>query len=69
MYTTTKPSSLSKNPRGRVGIGYYIACSIGKASPDEAMTRTWPNMAPIVLALICVAAIPWLTLGFLPKVH
>jgi tripartite ATP-independent transporter DctM subunit len=52
-----------------VGIGYYIACTIGKASPDEAMTRTWPNMAPIVLALICVAAIPWLTLGFLPKAH
>ena len=52
-----------------IGIGYYIACTIGKASPDEAMTRTWPNMAPIVLALIFVAAIPWLTLGFLPKAH
>ena len=50
-----------------VGIGYYIACTIGRASPDEAMTRTWPNMAPILLALIFVAAIPWLTLGFLPK--
>jgi len=52
-----------------VGIGYYIACTIGKAPPDEAMTRTWPNMAPILLALIFVAAIPWLTLGFLPKTH
>ena len=49
-----------------VGVGYYTACIIGKASPDEAMWRAIPYLAAIVVALACVAAIPWLSTGFLP---
>ena len=52
-----------------IGVGYYAACIIGKASPDESMGRAFPYLAAIVVALIFVAAIPWLSLGFLPKVH
>jgi len=52
-----------------VGIGYYAACVIGKAPPDEAMVRMIPYMGSIVVALILVAAIPWLSTGFLPAQH
>jgi|GEM_PF-8383 len=48
-----------------LGVGYYAACIIGKAPPDEAMLRVLPYMSAIVLALILVAAFPWLSLGFL----
>lgn len=48
-----------------LGVGYYSACIIGKASPDEAIWRTFPYLAAIVVALIFVAAIPWLSTGFL----
>ena len=49
-----------------IGVGYYAACIIGKASPDEAMGRSFPYLLSIVVALIFVASIPWLSLGFLP---
>ena len=47
------------------GVGFYAACAIGKVSPDEAMGRVFPYMAAVLAALIIVAAIPWLSVGFL----
>jgi tripartite ATP-independent transporter DctM subunit len=46
------------------GAGYYAACAIGKCDPDLAVARIVPYLLAIVLALICVAAIPQLSLGF-----
>jgi len=48
------------------GVGFYAACAIGKVSPDDAMSRVLPYMAAVLAALIVVAAIPWLSTGFLP---
>jgi tripartite ATP-independent transporter DctM subunit len=48
------------------GVGFYQTCLIGKVSSDEAFGRIWPYMATLVVALILVAAIPWISLGFLP---
>jgi len=48
------------------GVGFYAACAIGKVSPDEAMGRVFPYMAAVLAALIIVAAVPWLSTGFLP---
>jgi tripartite ATP-independent transporter DctM subunit len=48
------------------GVGFYAACAIGKVSPDEAMGRVFPYMAAVVAALALVAAVPWLSIGFLP---
>jgi tripartite ATP-independent transporter DctM subunit len=42
-----------------LGVGYYTACAIGRVSPDIGMRR-------IVIGLFAVAAIPWLSTGFLP---
>ena len=48
------------------GVGFYAACAIGKVSPDEAMGSVFPYMAAVLAALVVVAAIPWLSTGFLP---
>jgi len=47
------------------GVGFYAACAIGRVSPDEAMGRVWPYLLALLLALGVVAAIPWLSIGFL----
>jgi tripartite ATP-independent transporter DctM subunit len=47
------------------GIGYYAACMIGNTSPDEAMWRIWPYLGAVAAATALVAAIPWLSIGFL----
>jgi tripartite ATP-independent transporter DctM subunit len=47
------------------GVGFYGACAIGRVSPDDALWRIWPYIAALVVALIVVAAFPWLSIGFL----
>ena len=46
------------------GVGFYQTCLIGKVSSDEAFGRIWPYLAVLVVALIVVAAVPWLSTGF-----
>jgi tripartite ATP-independent transporter DctM subunit len=48
------------------GVGYYTACAIGKVSPDAGMRAIWPYFGALILGLLAVAAIPWLSTGFLP---
>ena len=50
-----------------LGVGFYSACAIGKVQPDDAMSRILPYLAALTVALILVAAFPWLTTGLLPK--
>jgi len=52
-----------------IGVGYYAACAIGKCSPDEAMRRVWPYLASLFVALLFLAAFPWLSIGFLTTSH
>jgi len=47
------------------GVGFYQTCLIGRATTDESLGRMWPYMATLVVALIIVAAVPWLSTGFL----
>ncbi len=49
------------------GLGYYAACTIGRVNPDAAMLRIWPYLGVLVLGLLVVAAVPWISIGFLPK--
>jgi tripartite ATP-independent transporter DctM subunit len=48
-----------------VGIGYYIACSIGKVSPDAAMGTIWFYLAALVLGLVALALIPAISIGLI----
>jgi tripartite ATP-independent transporter DctM subunit len=47
------------------GVGFYQTCLISKVSSDEAFSRIWPYMATLIVALIVVAAVPWISTGFL----
>ena len=49
------------------GVGYYAACAIGKVHPDEGMRPIWGYMLALLVGLVAVAAIPWFSIGFLPK--
>ena len=47
------------------GVGFYAACAVGRVNPDLAMNRVWPYLGALMVALIIVAAVPWLSIGFL----
>lgn len=47
------------------GVGYYVACAIGQCNPDEGMRYIWRYLLAVVLGLLIVAAVPWISIGFL----
>jgi tripartite ATP-independent transporter DctM subunit len=47
------------------GVGYYAACVIGRVEPVEGMRPIWGYMLALVIGTIIVAAIPWISVGFL----
>lgn len=47
------------------GIGFYITCAIGGADPDKAIRHIWAYLAVLLVGVILVAAVPWLSIGFL----
>jgi tripartite ATP-independent transporter DctM subunit len=49
------------------GVGFYAACAIGEVSPELALPRVWPYLGALFLALLLVAAFPWMSIGFLPS--
>lgn len=46
------------------GVGFYAACAIGRVSPDDAIARIWPYLGILLLAVVLVAALPWLSVGW-----
>ena len=47
------------------GTGFYAACAITNASPDEAFRRVWPYLGAVLAALFVIAFVPWLSTGLL----
>jgi tripartite ATP-independent transporter DctM subunit len=47
------------------GLGYYAACTIGRVNPDAALLRIWPYLGVLLLGLLLIAAVPWISIGFL----
>jgi tripartite ATP-independent transporter DctM subunit len=47
------------------GVGYYAACAIGRVDPAQGMRPIWGYMLALVIGTIVVAAVPWLSIGFL----
>jgi tripartite ATP-independent transporter DctM subunit len=47
------------------GVGFFSACAIGRTNPDDSLWRIWPYIGALILSLLVVAAIPWLSIGFL----
>ena len=47
------------------GVGYYAACAISRISPDEGMRPIVGYMLALLIGLLVVAAVPWISTGFL----
>src|SRR5207249_8920782 len=47
------------------GVGYYAACAISRIHPDEGMKPIVGYMIALLAGLIIVAAVPWISIGFL----
>jgi tripartite ATP-independent transporter DctM subunit len=47
------------------GVGFFSACAIGRTNPNDSLWRIWPYIGALVVSLLIVAAIPWLSIGFL----
>ncbi len=47
------------------GVGYYGACAISKINPDEGLKYIWGYILALLIGLLVVAAVPWISIGFL----
>jgi tripartite ATP-independent transporter DctM subunit len=47
------------------GVGYYAACAIGRVNPDEGIRPIGAYMLALFVGLVIVAAVPWISIGFL----
>jgi len=47
------------------GVGYYAACAIGRVDPAAGMRPIVPYLIALVIGLMVVAAVPWISIGFL----
>lgn len=42
-----------------IGVGFYVACRIGDAKPDEVMVAIWPYIAALLVGVLVIAMVPW----------
>jgi tripartite ATP-independent transporter DctM subunit len=47
------------------GVGYYAACAISRIQPDQGMKPIIAYIVALAVGLIVVAAVPWISIGFL----
>ena len=47
------------------GVGYYAACAIGRVNPDQGIRPIGAYLLALFLGLMVVAAVPWISIGFL----
>ncbi len=47
------------------GVGYYAACAIGRVDPADGIRPIWGYMVALLVGLLVIAAIPWISIGFL----
>jgi TRAP-type C4-dicarboxylate transport system permease large subunit len=47
------------------GVGFYAACAIGNVRPEDAIGHVWFYLAALFVALLAIAAFPWISTSFL----
>ncbi|HEY0297517.1 MAG TPA: TRAP transporter large permease subunit [Bordetella sp.] len=47
------------------GVGYYAACAISRVTPDAGIRPIIGYLVTIAIGIVIVAAVPWLSVGFL----
>jgi len=48
-----------------LGVGYYTACAIGRVNPNDGLQPIIGYMLALFIGIVVVAAIPWISTGFL----
>jgi tripartite ATP-independent transporter DctM subunit len=48
-----------------IGIGFYIACSIGKVPPDDALRAVWLYLFALMVGLLLIAFVPAISIAYL----
>jgi tripartite ATP-independent transporter DctM subunit len=48
-----------------LGVGFFTASAIGKTEPEAVVKAILPYLGALLVALLIVAFVPWLSLGFL----
>ncbi len=48
-----------------LGVGYYTACAIGRVNPDDGIRPIVGYMVALFIGIVVVAAVPWISIGFL----
>jgi tripartite ATP-independent transporter DctM subunit len=44
-----------------IGVGFYVACRIGDAKPDDVMPAIWPYIAALLVGVVVIALVPGLS--------
>jgi tripartite ATP-independent transporter DctM subunit len=44
-----------------IGVGFYVACRIGDAKPDDVMPAIWPYIVALLVGVIVIALVPGLS--------
>jgi len=47
------------------GVGYYAACAIGRVAPDAGIRPIMGYLSSLAVGIVVIAAVPWLSTGFL----
>jgi TRAP-type C4-dicarboxylate transport system permease large subunit len=47
------------------GVGYYAACAIGRVDPAQGIRPIFGYMLALFIGTLVVAAVPWISVGFL----
>ena len=44
-----------------IGVGFYVACRIGDAKPEEVMGPIWSYLAALLIGVGIIALVPWIS--------
>jgi len=47
------------------GVGYYSACAVSRINPNEGLKPIVGYLVALVIGLAVIAAVPWISTGFL----
>ncbi len=48
-----------------IGIGFYLACSIGKVPPNEVLGSIWVYLLALIAGLVVITLVPALSIAYL----
>lgn len=44
-----------------IGVGFYVACRIGGAQPEQVMRPIWSYLAALLVGVVIIALVPWIS--------